>query len=245
MKTYLIMVLALVSVGCSSATVKRTVETDPQMRVLIDPRIPAGHYTQIRRALVQSGKFEVVDRRDGFEAALREQDLQHRSGYADRFSDREKWAHIGDMYGAGGIVTATAECYQDKNFWGKFTRYCNQSLAMIDGRTGVVMFEVEGKNSIPWTADWVTPDWNEVVAKAVQTYPEYFKPRVVKHPLDQYMDQSEEKAKRERAKKETQAARPQPARFATTIKASDLGAMKSDIESLKAESSEAEEEKSE
>jgi len=200
MKSLILVAFLTLITACSSTKIRRTVETDPQMRVFIDPTIPVGHYVQIRKALVQSGKFEVVDRRDGFEAAVREQDLQFRSGYTDRFSDREKWAHIGAMYGAGGIVTAHAECYQDKSFWGDFNRYCNQTLAIIDGRTGVVMLEVEGKNSVKWTAEWVTPDWNSVVDKVVDNYPEYFKDRIVKHPLDQYMDQSEELAKRERAR---------------------------------------------
>lgn len=199
----MVLVLTLAStVGCSSTKVKRTIESDPQMRVLLDPRIPVGHYVQIRKALVRSGKFEVVDRRDGFEAALREQDLQFRSGYSDRFSDREKWAHVGALYGAGAVVTASAECYEERTFWGEFIRSCNQDLAFIDGRTGSVILEVSGKSSTPWTANWITPSWDSVVKKVVSEYPEYFQPRVAKHPLVEYMDQSEELSKREKAKRE-------------------------------------------
>jgi hypothetical protein len=70
---------------------------------------------------------------------------------------------------------------------------------MIDGHTGVVMFEVNGKNSEPWVVEYTTPDWDDVVSKAVDSYPEFFQPRIVKAPVTQYMDQSEERAKRERA----------------------------------------------
>lgn len=202
-------VLVLMSVGlvgCGGPQVRRTLETDHMLRVLIDPRIDASNYVQIRRALVQSGKFEVVDRRDGFEALIREQDLQFRSSYSDRFSDREKWAHIGKAYGAAGIITAHADCYQDKSFWGEYRKYCKQNLSFINGSTGVVEFAVSGLNSEPWVASHTVPDWDAVVAKAVDTYPEYFKPRVVKYPLNQYMDQSEELSKRERVRARMPAA---------------------------------------
>lgn len=192
----LILAMSLLSVGCSSALVREQ-SNDPMMRVLIDPRIPTEHYVHIRRALVQSNKFEVIDRRDGFEAAVREQDLQFRSGYQDRFSDREKWAHIGKMYGARGIVTANASCYQAQNWRGIFTRYCKQDLTFIDSYTGRVEFAVNGENSEPWVVEHTVPDWDEVVSKAVAEYPKHFKARRIDPLLDQYMQQSEEASKRE------------------------------------------------
>ncbi len=198
----------LVLTACSSTKVIRRSSNDPMLRVILDPTIPVNHYVQIRRALVESGKFEVIDRRDGFAAALREQDTQFRSGYQDRFSDQEKWAHIGQMYGARGIITAHAQCYQKKHaFWGDLRRYCKQDLTFIDGVTGKVEFAVTGENNEVWTAEWTVPDWNEVVEKAVATYPEYFKPREVEPMLQQYMDQSGEHAKRERASLEKRPAR--------------------------------------
>lgn len=186
--------------GCSSTQVKRMKSTDPGLRVLIDPAIPAEHAVEIRRALVESGKFEVVDRREGFEAAIREQNLQYRSGYADRFSDREKWMHIGAMYGAASIVTAHADCYQKKSFWGSLVRECRQNLTFINGRTGVVELAVSDVNSVYWTTDWLVPDWDKVIAKMIDKYPEFFEPRKIEKPLEKYMDQSEELARREKDK---------------------------------------------
>lgn len=190
--------LAALMTACGATKIRRTLETDSMLRVLIDPRIDEANYVQVRRALVQSGKFEVIDRRDGFQAALAEQDLQFRSGMSDRFSDREKWSRMGQMYGAQGIIEAHADCYQKKNFWGVFSKYCKQDLAFIDGVTGKVEFAVAGENSEEWIAGFTVPDWNDVVDKFVGAYPDYYKPRIVKFPLDQYMDQSEEHGRRQR-----------------------------------------------
>lgn len=186
--------------ACGGPKIRRTQETDAMLRVLIDPRIDVANYVEIRRALVQSGKFEVIDRKDGFEAALAEQDLQFRSGMSDRFADREKWGRIGQMYGAQGIISAHAQCYGDMNMWNRYKRTCKQDLAFIDGATGKVEFAVAGENSVDWTGEFVAPDWNDVVEKFADSYPEYFTPRIVKHPLDTYMDQSEEYSRREREK---------------------------------------------
>lgn len=195
-KVFLLSLAVAMLAGCSSTKVIRRADNDPMMRVIIAPDIDAAHYVQIKAALVESGKFEVIDRRDGFLAAMQEQDLQFRSGYQNRFSDREKYAHIGKMYGAMGIITASAQCYQNKNWRGIFTRNCKQFLTFINGVTGKIEFSVRGENSEPWTVEWTVPDWDGVIAKAVQTYPEFFEPRVISKQLQAYQDQSEELSKR-------------------------------------------------
>lgn len=201
MRIVMLMVSLVLFVGCSSTEVIRTRENDAMLRVILDPRIEVEHYVQIRQALVESGKFEVIDRRDGFEAAIEEQDLQFRSDYEDRFSDHEKWAHIGRMYGARGIITATAQCYQKQDWKGEYRKYCKQFLTFIDGYTGRVEFAVRGENSEKWVVGYTTPDWNDVVERAVREYPKYFQVRKTDKILNQYMDQSEELAKRERVKR--------------------------------------------
>jgi hypothetical protein len=197
---YVLVLTLLVLSACSGPQIKRNLETDPVRRIFIDPKIDVAHYTEIRRALVQTGKFEVVDRSEAFEAAFREQELQHAEAGV-RFSDKEKWSWVGEFYGAAAVIQANASCWQSKNFWGTYKRYCRQTLSLIDTSTGVVMFSVVDTNSIPWTVEWVVPDWDDVVDKATDAYPEYFKPRIVKAPLQQYIDQSEERAKREREKR--------------------------------------------
>lgn len=193
--------LVLLSIGCGGPQViKRTLETDPQLRVALDPRIEVAHYVQIRRALVESGKFEVVDRREGYGAVLDEQDRQWSP--EEQYGDAERWAPRGNLYGAGSIVTATALCRQQQNFWGRFDRVCRQEIALVDARTGKVMVAVRGENSEPWAADYTVPDWDEVVQKLATEYPKHYEPRVVRRPLDQYMAQSEERTRRSRAARE-------------------------------------------
>jgi hypothetical protein len=209
------LVLSFLVLGCSGPQIRRTLETDPVRRVFIDPKIDVAHYTEIRRALVETGKFEVVDRSEAFEAAFREQELQHAKA-GQRFANKEKWSWVGEFYGAAAVIQANASCWQAKNFWGTFTRYCRQTLSLIDTTTGVVVFSVVGENSIPWTVEWVVPDWDETVAKAADAYPVYFKPRIVKAPLKQYMDQSEERAKREQENR-TPAANTQLKKDMMTI----------------------------
>lgn len=205
--TVMLLVASALLIGCSSTQVVRTPENDSMMRVIIDPRIEVEHYVQIRRALVQSGKFEVIDRREGFEAAVNEQDLQFRSGYQDRFSDREKWAHIGRMFGARGVITANAQCFQKVNWMGEYRKFCKQELAFIDAYTGRVEFAVRGENSEAWVVGYTVPDWDEVVERAANEYPKHFKVRKIDPLLEQYMDQSEERAKRERARGQDQTLR--------------------------------------
>ena len=197
----LLLLGCVLTASCGGPKVKRILENDPMLRVFLDPQIPTEHYVQIRRALVQSNKFEVVDRGNGFGAILKEQELQHKSGYADRFPDRERWMQWGKLYGAAAVISAHATCYQAKSFWtSELRKYCKQDLAFINGMTGVVEFEVAGENSEPLVVGYSVPDWDSVVQKAVEAYPEYFKVRTVQHPLDQFVDQAEENARREREK---------------------------------------------
>lgn len=184
------------SIGCSTAKV-RNLETDPELRVFLDPSIEVSHYVQIRRALVQSGKFEVVDRAEGFAAAVSEQERQH-ALTGRRFSDKEKWAWIGEFYGAAAVVTAHAQCFNRHNFWGKYVKTCKQELAFINVSNGKVALAVNAENSEEAVVGYSVPDWNDAVEKLVAVYPKYYKPRVIRDPLDTYMDQSEERAKRER-----------------------------------------------
>lgn len=208
MKIAMFISIAAMMAACSSTEVVRTRKNDPMMRVIIDPTVDVAHYVQIRRALVQSGKFEVIDRQDGFAAALQEQDLQFRTNNEDRFDPSEKWAHIGRMFGARGIITAHAQCFQQVNWRGIYTKYCKQELAFIDAYTGRVEFAVRGENDEPWVVGYSVPDWDEVVARAVTEYPKFFEVRRVDPLLEQYQGQSAELSKRENAKKKMKSIVP-------------------------------------
>lgn len=207
MRNFILIVLffalyGLTQTGCSSAKV-RDLTNDPTLRVFLDPRIPVAHYVQIRRALVQSGKFEVVDRNEGFSAAIAEQERQH-GLLGRRFSDQEKWAWVGEFYGAAAVITAHAQCYNRHNFWGKYVQECKQDLALINTVNGKVELAINSKNSEAVVVGYTVPDWDEAVEKLVTEYPKYFTPRVIQSPLDIYMEQSRERAIREREERSRQ-----------------------------------------
>jgi hypothetical protein len=187
---------AFMLLGCSTAKV-RNLETDAQLRIFLDPRIPVEHYTKIRSELVRSGRFEVVERSETFQALLAEQELQH-GRMGRRFNDADKYAWIAQFYGAAAIVTGSAECYNRNNFWGHYVKECKQDLALINGSTGKVEIEVSGKNAEEAVVGFSVPDWHDTVVALVDAYPKYFKPQVIQEPLATYRDQSAERAKRER-----------------------------------------------
>ena len=105
--------------------------------------IPADHHVMIQQALVDSGKWFVVDRSSGFKAIKSEQQRLHRDE-ADRYEDREKWAHWGKMYGVGGIVVAQAQCKKEQGWLlGRWYQVCRQFLSIVDANTGEVITAIQ------------------------------------------------------------------------------------------------------
>lgn len=182
--------------GCATA---RTKWTDKTMRVMIDPEgIDADHYVRIQQALVESGKWVVVDRSQGYNAIQKEQEREHRN-QTDRFLDREKFAHWGKLYGVGGIVVAHAQC-QVRDGWLFKHNYpkCQQYLAIVDSNSGEVISavkdEVEG-GSYDYE---LAPSWDDIVAKLNAAFPGHFEPNRDEKPLRDYKDLSKEEATRQK-----------------------------------------------
>jgi len=202
MKTLILIISLLALVGCASAPVPKTKWTDKNMRVMIDPdSIDAEHYVQIQTALVRSAKFTVVDRGTALRAAQKEQERLHRNE-ADRFEDKEKWAHWGKLYGVGSIIVAHAQCVKEGVWYNpNLTRmFCKQFLSMVDANTGEVLLAVEGENDSQASADrnYLVPEWKEIVAKLVDEYPKFFKTEDYTGPALQYQQVSDEHAKRQK-----------------------------------------------
>ncbi len=198
--TLAILILLATAVGCSSAP--RSKWTDKNMRVFLDPdSISEEHFVQIQSALVRSGKFTVVDRAVAMQAIKKEQERLHRNE-SDRFEDKEKWAHWGKLYGVGSIVVGHAQCQPKGSFWnpGSSMIYCKQHLAMVDSNTGEIFLAVEGENDGPSSKDanYIVPDWNEVVDKLVEAYPKSFEQKNYAGPARVYLQVSEEHAKRQK-----------------------------------------------
>lgn len=188
--------LLLLSSCASGPKVVRSKETDAQLRVFVDPDILPEHHVQIVRALVQTGHYDVVSRNEAFTAVLREQERQH--GFsARRYNPKERWAWVQEFYGASAVISARPTCVQKQSWTGRWKHFCKQEISLINASTGQVIVAVAGENEEDYVAAYSVPDWDAVVQKMTDEYPKYFEPRIVKAPLDQYMLQSEERAKRE------------------------------------------------
>lgn len=176
--TKLTMVLALgtLLVGCATP---RTKDTDPSMRVMVDPdSIEKGHYVRLVNALQQSGKYIVVDRADAFKAAKKEQDFQYTDG-DQRVDTRERYATYGKMYGVGGVVAGKAQCSPSNRFMSYQGDYdCVQSLSIVDARTGEVIATAEhiteGDGQFLFGEMKQAPAWVEAVEKLNAAFPAKF-----------------------------------------------------------------------
>ncbi|WII72158.1 hypothetical protein QJS83_16975 [Bdellovibrio sp. 22V] len=190
--------------GCSSPP-KRSVWSDKNMRVFIDPdSVSSQDYVEISNELVKSGRFMVIDRAQGFRAVQREQERLHRV-QADRFENKEKYAIWGKMFGVGAIVVGHSQCYRRKP-WISFSsapylNSCSQYLSLIDSNTGEVILSVDGKDEQPapgnnWGSESFTPpqNWANIVDKFVNSYPENYKPAYYSESMMKYRDQAEQEA---------------------------------------------------
>lgn len=194
MKNVILIFLALALSACATP---RTKWTDKTMRVMIDPdSIEAEHHVLIQRALVESGKFFVVDRAKGFKAIKTEQERLHRDEQ-DRYADRQKWAHWGKLYGVGGIVVASAQCKKEQGMiFGGWYRVCRQFLSIMDSNTGEVITAIEHRAE----SDEVDfyPQWDDAVAKMNAAYPANFKPSQPSKQIEFYEELSAEEAQRQK-----------------------------------------------
>lgn len=194
MKKISLIILGLILAGCATP---RTKWTDKTMRVMIDPdSIEAEHHVLIQRALVESGKFFVVDRSKGFKAIKSEQERTQRTE-EDRYADKQKWSHWGKLYGVGGIVVASAQCKKEQGMiFGGWYKICRQFLSIMDTNTGEVITAIEHRAE----SDEVDfyPPWDEAVAKLNNAYPANFKPSQPSKQIEFYEDLSAEEAQRQR-----------------------------------------------
>lgn len=187
----LLIILSVFLVSCSS-NVKRTKKTDKTMRVMIDPVSASGHYINVQTALVSSGAFVVVDRSNGFRALTQEQDRAYKH-QSDRFSNNQKFAHYGKLYGVGAVVVAKAQCRYVQSLWRNTpVQKCKLFLNLVDANTGEVVVGIRDEAVAERLAN---PDWENAVDKLISVYPEYFTKEKLDERLQRYMDESEENYK--------------------------------------------------
>lgn len=214
MKNLILVVMAFMMVGCAST---RTRYSDPVMRVMIDPdSIKANEYVRLQAALVQSGKWEVVDRGMAYRALKKEQDRQH-VGESGRFGDEEKYARWGELFGVGGIVVARSQCEVAQSSWsGKPILRCLQFLSVVDARTGEVITAVEGESNDGkhfYGQTKVTASWGDTVEQLNESFPEYFEGNKYTSRLVEYRTENKRRAiaRKERAK-QAKEKQQQPAK---------------------------------
>lgn len=179
--------------GCGA--VKRTKWTDPVMRVMIDPySIDSASYVKIQYALHSTGKWTVVDRADGLRAVKYEQEQLHRN-HPDRFSDREKFAHWGKLYGVGGVVTAHKQCTKHFSFFGTKYQKCKLNLAIMSANTAEVLSAASVEAEVDgWNTE---PEWIIAADSLTDQFPEYFEKHETEQ-LEEYKDISKEEAVRQK-----------------------------------------------
>lgn len=198
MKINIILLLSL-SLGLTSCSsvVKRTKYTDKNMRIMVDPdSFEPEEHVRLQHALVDSGKWVVIDRAQGMKAIQKEQERLHRD-QVDRFDDRQKWAHWGRLYGVGAVVIGHIQCTKKLNFWmTSWKNDCQQFINLVDANTGEVITAIEHRDE--FDADLAT-DWTVAVNKLNEAYPKDYSSAGIKHEkLIQYEDESAERALREK-----------------------------------------------
>lgn len=196
---YVILVVLMSFLGCSSQ--QRTKWTDPAMRVMVDPDgLPAREYIRIVHALKASGKWFVVDRKDGLKAIFKEQRMIHRQ-YPDKFKDEEKYSIWGRLYGIGGVVIGRADCVRRSGFWSGYTR-CKQNLAIISANSGEVLATAEDDNDdaeLDRSGDiQIGSDWTDAVNKLNNDFPKNYEPMKYSKEMRQFREEAKEEAIRQK-----------------------------------------------
>ena len=167
--------LALLT-GCSSVP-PMTKWTSPSMRIAIDPAsVSSADYVRISEALVRSGKYFVVDRENGFQAVVREQDAEH-IGAPERFGDADRYARMARLYGVGAIVVGNVQGATRHTLWGTEYVHCLQHLALINATTAEVISQVQGENDDAehYYGDIkIASDWTDTVEKLNAAIPKEF-----------------------------------------------------------------------
>jgi hypothetical protein len=188
----ILIISSLVLLSACSSTEVRTKFTDKNMRLMVDPdKVDEAQHVRIQTALVKADRWTVIDRKDGFSAIKKEQDREHRND-SDRFSDQEKWAQWGQLYGVGAILVPHVDCYLKQSlFTPRLSKHCVQFLRLVDANTAEVILAVEGESS---SVESDTPDWYEVVEKLGEEYPRQFTENKISERLRRYKKESEKRA---------------------------------------------------
>lgn len=182
--------------SCSTTEIKRDKHSDPLFYVFIEPiRSKHEDYVGLRRALLATGRFRILERGSNFYSSLSEQDRQHKQ-FSNRFRDDLKYAWLKEMMGARGMIEVNSRCNQTQKWTGAFVRLCEITVTLIDINFSEAVVSVADQIEVPWLNGTEILDFTDVAQKLSESIPETFKPFLVKQPLKDYQEVSEERAKR-------------------------------------------------
>ncbi len=195
--------VALFLTNCSSSQVK-TKWTTPEYRIAIDSHsVSPADYVRIQEALMRSGKFFVVDRAHGFQASLREQDMEHGED-ANRFGDAERYARMNKMFGVGSIVVGNVQCAVRHSFLTGDYTHCDQFLALVNANTAEVVAQVGGSadmRDVFYGEVKMASDWSDTVETLVDAIPKNYQEEKYDERMRRYRAEVREESIRERESK--------------------------------------------
>lgn len=169
---FLVGFIMAIFTGCASP---RTKWTDPAMRVAVATD-NGNAYAEIQTALMENGRFFVVDRQGGFQVALVEQEFNQ----SDRVDPKERFAKIGKMYGVGGVIVAHVACVSHMTFFSGVSSPsadCTEHLSLISTTTGQVIASSRAIVNTPVDMVWnrpPVPSWEEAVQNLEDKMPTHF-----------------------------------------------------------------------
>jgi len=149
---------------------------------------------------VDTRRFFVVDRGQGFKAVMNEQNLEH-GNHLSRFGDPERYARLGKLYGVGGIVVASIQCgARHRALFGDSMR-CVQYLALVNANTAEVVAAVQYDQSDVdhyYTEVTMAPSWDEAVDKFMDAIPKEFERELYDNNMKHYRREIAEESQREK-----------------------------------------------
>lgn len=203
----LILILLIVSTGCSSVRV-RDKWTDPTHRLFISPDgISEENYVAIQASLTEANRFFIVDRSAGFNAIRKEQQMIHQDD-TEAFNDADKYSRLGALYSVGAVVVARIKCVNVHGVFGYFNQ-CKQYLSAIDSSTGLVIASVAGESEGSEMDG--TPPWDNTVDKFCRAFPTSWEPFQYDKGMQDFRAANVEHAIRQKEKLANEQLRRSPA----------------------------------
>ena len=180
MKALIFLLVLVTLTNCASQTPKITRYNNPALRLFVNAEgIDSSNYVRLVHALKASNKYFILDREMAHKAIMKEQNLQHGKDHNMRFASAEKYAVIGKMFGAGGVIEARISCAPKMGFWGLYP-VCVQNVNIYSTVTGELIhsaeLEVEASRHDLYGRQEPIANWSAIVEDFNDSFPRNFEP---------------------------------------------------------------------